>query len=78
MRSTNIRTQYFVEGECEKKLIRTLIEQKLILPGQTDVLNPVQAHIKTTHLLTRPIKARIILGFDTDMTELRILEQNIR
>ena len=39
MRSTNTRTQYFVEGECEKKLIRTLIEQKLILPGQTDVLN---------------------------------------
>lgn len=78
MRSTNIRTQYFVEGECEKKLIRTLIEQKLILPGQTDVLNPIQAHIKTTHLRTLPIKARIILVFYTDMTELRILEQNIR
>ena len=78
MRFTNIRTQYFVEGECEKKLIRTLIEQKLIVPGQTDVLNPVQAHIKATHLRRLPLKARIILVFDTDTVELRILDENIR
>ena len=78
MRFKNIRTQYFVEGECEKKLIRTLIAQKLIVPGQTDVLNPVQAHIKATHLRRLPEKVRIILVFDTGTAELRILEENIR
>ncbi len=62
----------------QQTLIRTLIEQKLIVPGQTDVLNPMQALIKPTHLRMLPPKARIILVFDTDIAELRILEQNIR
>lgn len=76
------RFQYYVEGKCEKKLVRTLIDQRLIIPGQTDVLNPVQDNIKPTHLRMLPPKTNIILifdtdTFDTDTSEVHILRKNI-
>lgn len=77
MRSSNIRTQYYVEGETERKLIKTLIEHNHIIPGQTDVLNPIQEQIKSSHLRKLPSKARIILVFDTDIEETAILAENL-
>lgn len=78
MRLSNTRIQYYVEGECEKKLVRTLVEQNLILPGQTDVLNPVQEHIKSTHLRKLPAKTTVVLIFDTDTDNTDILKANIQ
>ena len=77
MKSLNSRYQYYVEGKCEKKLVRTLIDHHLIFPGQTDVLNPVQEFIKPTHLRMLPSKTTIILIFDTDIPETGTLQKNL-
>ena len=78
MRLSNTRIQYYVEGECEQKLVKTLASHTLILPGQTDVLNPVQDHIKSTHLRKLPAKTTVVLIFDTDKNNLDILRTNIQ
>lgn len=78
MRLSNTRIQYYVEGECEQKLVKTLVEQHLILPGQTDVLNPVQERIKSTHLRKLPNNTIIVLIFDTDKNDTDILKDNIQ
>lgn len=72
------RIQYYVEGECERKLVKTLIGQKLILPGQTDVLNPVQEHIRITHLRKLPARTTIVLIFDTDTDNTEIIKGNLQ
>lgn len=79
MRSlSNTRYQYYVEGECERKLVKVLIGQGLIIPGQADVLNPVQDHIKLTHLRKLPPRSKIILIFDTDTSNVDILRENLQ
>lgn len=78
MKLSNTRIQYYVEGECEEKLVKTLVAHNLILPGQTDVLNPVQDHIKPTHLRKLPAKTTVVLIFDTDKSYLDILKTNIQ
>ncbi len=69
--------QYYVEGECEKKLVKTLAEQRLIISGKTDVFNPVQNLLKSTHLRTLSPHTTIILIFDTDKPDTTILKQNL-
>lgn len=78
MKLSNTRIQYYVEGECEQKLVKTLVAHNLILPGQTDVLNPVQDHIKPTHLRKLPAKTTVVLIFDTDNNNMDILKANIQ
>ena len=78
MSLTNNRIQYYVEGECEKKLVKMLIRQKLIMPGQADVLNPVQEHIRITHLRKLPARTIIVLIFDTDTDNPDILRDNLQ
>lgn len=78
MRSSNNRIQYYVEGECERKLVKTLIGQQLIRPGQTDVLNPIQERIKSTHLRKLPANTTVVLIFDTDTGNTDILKENIQ
>ncbi len=77
MKSANSRYQYYIEGKCEKHLIRTLIEHQLILPGKTEVLNPVQEAIKATHLRLLPKKTTIVLIFDTDTPDIDMLKKNL-
>ncbi len=78
MRLSSTRIQYYVEGECEQKLVKTLAAHNLILPGQTDVLNPVQDQIKSTHLRKLPAKTTVVLIFDTDKNNMDILKANIQ
>lgn len=75
---SNTRYQYYVEGECERKLVKTLIGQGLIIPGQVDVLNPVQDRIKLAHLRKLPPKSKVILIFDTDTSNVDILRDNLQ
>ena len=77
MNLKNARFQYYVEGECEKKLIRTLSEHNLIIPGKTDVLNPIQRQLKSTHLRTLSPKTTVVLVFDTDIKVSDTLLKNI-
>lgn len=70
---------YYVEGECEEKLINTLKDgaNGLIIPGKVDVFN-VQTHL-FTQLQLRPIgiDTTIILIFDTDVSNISKLDKNI-
>ena len=77
MKSSSSRFQFYVEGDCEKKFIRTLIDHQLINPGKTDVLNPIQEILKPTHLRTLAPKTNVILIFDTDVPKAGILKQNL-
>lgn len=69
---------YFVEGECEKKLVETLKQCRLIIPGKVKVFNVVQELIGTTLLRTISSNAIIILLFDTDTLKVNALKQNIQ
>jgi len=77
MKLSNKFYQYYVEGQCEKKLIRTLIDQQLIVPGKADVLNPVQEYIRSAHLRPLKNKTNIILIFDTDKPGNEIMKTNL-
>ncbi len=77
MSSATNRYQYYVEGKCEKKLVRTLIDQRLIVPGKAEILNPIQETIRPTHLRPLPKKTNIILIFDTDTSDVETLRKNL-
>lgn len=71
---------YFVEGECEQKLINTLKAgpNSLIIPGKVTVFNVQIEHF--TDLMIRTLKTGtiLILVFDTDAPNSNILDSNIR
>ena len=69
---------YFVEGKCEKKLIETLKEHSLIVPGKVEIHNVTQEEI--TELKLRPLSegTTIIFVFDTDIPDTKILKENIQ
>ena len=77
MRIANKRFQFLVEGKCEKKLIRVLIDHHLIVSGKAEIINPIQETIKITHLRPLPDKTNIILVFDTDKPETDIFKKNL-
>ena len=70
--------QYYVEGECEKKLLTVLKEQgSLIIPGKIEVMNVIQNEIPDAKLMLLPPKVTVILVFDTDKDSADILQLNI-
>ena len=72
------RYHYFVEGECEKKLISVLKEQKnLIVPGKIDVLDVTKERLTELKLRPLPDGVILILVFDTDTQETAILWENL-
>lgn len=78
MRNTD-RYYYLVEGECEKKLIEILKEQKnLIVPGKVNIFNVVQNKISPAFLRMIQENTVFILVFDTDTDNTAILEENIK
>ena len=77
MRVINGRFHYFVEGSCEQKLVTTLIRQQMIIPGKPEVFNPIQDHLKTTHLRRFSFKTNIILIFDMDKSLTNTLQENL-
>lgn len=70
---------YFVEGECEEKLINELKVPKanLILPGKVEVLNVVNEKISKQRLMVLNPKTNIILIYDIDVGNTEILDYNI-
>ena len=70
---------YFVEGECEEKLINELKVPKadIILPGKVEVLNVVQDKISNQRLMVLNPKTNIILVYDIDVEQTEILKYNI-
>ena len=70
---------YFVEGECEEKLINVLKVPKanMILPGKVEVLNVVKEKISNQRLMVLNPKTNIILVYDIDIEQTEILKYNI-
>ncbi len=77
--SRNKIYHYFVEGECEKKLINELkkIEHREIESGKVDVMNVIFEKIPIAKLLTLRKNTIIILVYDTDVHKTDILEKNL-
>ncbi len=71
--------QYYVEGEDEEKLINVLkSEMQCIEAGKVQVLNPVTEKITAMRLRTLKKNTTVILVFDTDVSDSKILEENIK
>ena len=69
---------YFVEGDCEAKLINALKQKpELILPGKVIVLNLVQNYIPKSRLLAITPDTKVVFVFDTDKEETKYLRKNI-
>lgn len=70
---------YFVEGECEKKLIDAFkIEPyNVFLPGKVSVFNFLKEKITPNRLMMLERNTIIILVYDIDILETEILEKNI-
>ena len=71
---------YYVEGECEQKLINELKKagvQKLV-SGKVEVLNVITEIISDIRLLALNKKTIIILVYDIDKPITEILERNIK
>lgn len=71
---------YYVEGECEKKLIDELkkVGCQKVVSGKVDVLNVVNTKISDSRLLTLKKGTIIILVYDIDKGNFEILKDNIK
>ena len=75
----NKNFHYFVEGEDEKKLLSVLkTDMQLILPGKIEHFNIIQEKITKPRLMTIKSGTTIVLVFDTDVGDSKILNENIR
>ena len=71
--------QYYVEGECEEKLINTLKSELMVVKtGKVQKLNVIQSEIKNAHLMILRPKTMVVLVFDTDTGNVEILNKNIK
>ena len=69
---------YYVEGECEKKLIDALKgEKKGLLAGKVEVFNFVRDRFSELRIRTLKSKSIIILVYDIDVPMTSVLKHNI-
>ena len=69
---------YFVEGDCEAKLINALKQKpELLQPGKVVVLNLIQNYIPKSRLLSITSETKVVFVFDTDKKEVEHLRKNI-
>lgn len=73
-------TIYFVEGECEQKLISELKkEPALMVPGKARVFNVLTKRISSSQLMVIKPGTNVCMVFDTDGEQnLTILNENIK
>lgn len=70
---------YFVEGQCEKKLIEALKEEpQRLRPGKIKVWNLIKDEIPSSILLTIKEGSVVVLVFDTDVLQTDKLKKNIQ
>ena len=77
--SKNYKYQFFVEGECEKKLIDELKKQQnMIVSGRVNVINVTTRELSSAILANLSSGTIVVLVFDTDRRDTSILRNNIR
>lgn len=72
--------QYFVEGECEEKLITEGKKSPYFLfrPGKVEVLNVASKELSEARILAIKKNTQIILIYDIDKGNLEILKNNVK
>lgn len=72
--------RYYVEGQCEKKLIDTYKTKPefVFCPGKVEVFNVVNEKLSKARLLALDRGTTIVLVYDTDVKETGTLEENLR
>ena len=71
--------QYYVEGEDEEKLIRTLkTDLMCIKPGKVQKFNVVDCELTDARLASLRPKTMVVLIFDTDTGSSSILAKNLK
>lgn len=72
--------QYFVEGECEKKLVDKYknVNSGKLIAGKVDVLNFINKEISNSRITVLNPKTVIILVYDIDVENIQCLENNIK
>ena len=71
---------YYVEGECEEKLINTYKVPPFssFKPGKVEVFNFIQKRISNQRLLSLNKNTIVILVYDIDVETTEVLEENIK
>ena len=71
--------QYYVEGECEEKLINTLKSELMVVKtGKVQKLNVIENEIPKARLIALRPRTMVVLIFDTDTGNVEILNKNIK
>lgn len=76
----NKLVHYFVEGDCEKKLIDSykVNPQNAFIPGKVSVFNFLRDTISRNRLMMLAPKTVIVLVYDIDVEDTHILELNLK
>ena len=70
--------QYYVEGECEEKLIKACQhEENGFVIEKVDVFNPAEKIISKLRISQLKKDTTVILVYDTDVANEKILEDNV-
>ena len=71
--------KYFVEGECEEKLINILKTPPInyLFPGKVEVFNVIQNILSNQRILSIKPNSVIVFVYDTDVLDDNILKINI-
>ena len=70
--------QYYVEGECERKLINAFQHEAVgFLPGKIDIINPAEKIISKLRIRQLKNDTIVVLVYDTDAANENILEENV-
>ena len=71
--------QYYVEGECEEKLINVLKRDLMVVKsGKVQKFNVIQNEITKARLIALRPGTVVVLVFDTDTDNAEILNKNIK
>ena len=71
---------YYVEGECEERLINSykIPPFSCFKPGKVEVFNFIQKRISNQRLLTLNRNTIVILIYDIDVEKTEVLDDNIK
>lgn len=74
----NDTIRYYVEGECEKRLIEVLKSDfRLIRPGKVEVFNPITHRFTSARLMLISPNTTVVMVFDTDVKKTEVFDENL-
>lgn len=80
MPRANTIYHYFVEGECEEKLINTFKVPPYLYfqAGKVEVFNIISKKISNQRLMSLKNKTKVILVYDIDVVDVKLLNENVK